>query len=73
MEKRLIKDFIIKESGIKIEEDIWSPSLSGDIDDDDNSRFIINGKVVQGIKSKDISTLGFIKNVFSKSYGKEVK
>ena len=71
MEKKLIKDFLIKESGGKIEEDEWRPTLSGDIDDD-NSKFIINGKVVHGIKSKDSSMLGFIKNAFSKGYDKHV-
>ena len=72
MEKRLIRDFKIEESGTKLEEEEWKPSLSGDINDDDNSRFIIDGKVVQGFKSKDSSILGFIKNAFSKGYGKNV-
>lgn len=74
MEKRLIKDFknIIEESGTKIEEEEWHPTLGGDCDSDDNSKFLIDGKVVQGVKS-DNNILRVIKDAFSKGYSKEVK
>ncbi len=68
MEKKLIKDFenIIEESGTQIEEEGWSPVFGGDIDEDDNSKFLINGKVAQGKRNEEVEEQ--LKEEFNKGY-----
>lgn len=70
MKKKLLKDFNegIEKSGVQIEDDEWSPSLCGiDSSEDDNSRFIIDGKKVQGVVA-DGEVLEFMKSKFFKTY-----
>jgi len=81
MKNKLIKDFAefigINKSGTQIKEqeefNFKNRIYTGNTDIDDNSRFLINNKIVQGIKSTNKEMEDFIKKSLSRGYGKDIK